>query len=96
MSGFYGNSMQLCPLGAPGVRSSSTSRAAAVTVQANKLIKGANRPNTSKKAGSVKKGQLFELNLQKLCTDTEYIPSRQVGPVEVTTTSGGQQSWDCT
>lgn len=70
------------------MRSPGSSRAATVTVHCNKLIKGANRPAaSSKKGGSGKKGQL-ELNLQKLCTDSEYVPSRQIGPVEVAVKSG--------
>jgi hypothetical protein len=61
------------------------SRAAAVTVQANKLIKGANRPAVGKKASPKK---AFELNLQKLYTDAEFLPGRQIGPVEVAAKSG--------
>lgn len=71
---------------APGLGSRPLGRAKAVTVQANKLIKGANRPATSKKGGSKK--QAFDLNLQKLCSDPEYLPARQIGPVELAVKSG--------
>lgn len=73
-------------LAVPGYPGRSIGRAAVVTVA--KLIKAANRPASSKKGGISKKGQPFELNVQKLCTDSEYIPTRQVGPVDVTVKSG--------
>jgi hypothetical protein len=57
-----------------------------VTVLANKLIPGANRPRQSTKGGSKK--QSFELNQQRVCTDSEFVPARQIGPVEVVTKSG--------
>jgi len=72
-------------LGVPGYPGRSIGRAAAVVTVA-KLIKAANRPASSKKGGIAKKP--FELNVQKLCTDSEYVPTRQVGPVDVTVKSG--------
>lgn len=57
-----------------------------MTVHANKLIAGANRPRQSTKGGS--KRQVFELNLQRVCTDPEFVPARQIGPVELVTKSG--------
>jgi hypothetical protein len=58
-------------------------------VQANKLIKGANRP-VSRKNSSIpsKKSQSFDLNLQRLCTEQDYLPARQIGPVDVAVKSG--------
>lgn len=69
-------------------RSPPVSRAAAVTVHANKLIKGANRPASSKKGGGASKSHTVELNLQKLVCDSSYIPTRQVGAVEVAAKAG--------
>lgn len=83
MSCFASSRMQQA-FAAPNL-SRRPSRAAAVTVQANKLIKGANRPAVSKKASAKK---AFELNLQKLYTDAEFLPGRQIGPVEVAAKSG--------
>lgn len=75
-------------LGTVPAPSRAWSRKHCCSVSANKLIKGANRPTTSKKGSGSKKNQNFELNLQRLCTDPEYVPNRQIGPVEVATKSG--------
>lgn len=60
-----------------------------MVVQANKLIKGANRP-VSRKNSSIpsKKSQSFDINLQRLCTEPDYLPARQIGPVDVAVKSG--------
>jgi hypothetical protein len=62
---------------------------AAVVVQANKLIKGANRPVSRKNSSTPsKKSQSFEINLQRLCKEPDYLPARQIGPVDVAVKSG--------
>lgn len=67
--------------------SSRAGRRTAVIVQANKLIKGGNRPRESGKGGaggsSSKQSRSIELNLQRLATDPEFLPERAIGPAEL-------------
>lgn len=54
----------------------------------NKLIKGGNRPKESKKgSGGVSTTKNASLNTQRL-TEPDYLPTRQIGAVEVATKSG--------